>query len=74
MRRHLRDDGAFHRADVGKNGALFQMRREASRDVAARADRRAHDDEIGSTNRLRIILCRNVGEAEFAGAADDLLR
>ena len=74
MRRHLRDDRALHRTDVGYDGAAFEMRRNGLRDRAASADRRANDDEIGAGDGQRAILGDDVGKAEFGAATDDLRR
>src|ERR1700676_634498 len=51
-RRHLPDDRALDRADVGDNSTRFEESRDLLRDRATGADGNAEDDEVGVFDRL----------------------
>ena len=65
MRRHLADDRALDRADVGDDRAGFEERRDLLRDRPAGADRDAEDHEVGVLDGFRVGLQHAVDDAEF---------
>ncbi len=65
---HLADDHAFDRADVRYGRARREMRRDLLRDIAACADRNAHNDEIGAFDRGGIGLDDLIGNPELGDA------
>ena len=82
VRRHVANDRAFDRADVGDDGAGLEMRADLGRDRAAGADRDADDHEVGVLRRFGVGGDDLVGEAELdhalarrfrARGRDDLL-
>ncbi|MNW04358.1 hypothetical protein D3C71_2004390 [compost metagenome] len=50
MRRHLGDDGALRRADIGDDRARLQMGGNFGSDCTRSADRHRDDDEIGAAH------------------------
>ena len=73
MRRHVPDDRALDRADVGDDRARLEMRRDLLRHRAAGADGNAEDDEVGVLDRFRIGLQHAIDDAEFGDARAGLL-
>ncbi len=65
MRAHIAHDGGLHRADVGDDGAGFQMGRDLLRHGAAHADGHADDDEVGVLDGFRVGLDDLIGDAEL---------
>ena len=63
MRRHVANDRALHRADIGDNCAGREMRADLLGDGAAGADRNADDDEIGAFDRRGIGFHHLIGKA-----------
>ena len=74
MRRHVADDRALDRADVGDDRARLEMRRDLLRDRAAGADRDAEDDEVGVLDGFRIGLHHAIDDAELRHPRAGLLR
>src|SRR5665811_2390456 len=71
---HVADDGPLHRADIGNDGAVLEMRRDLRGDSAANADGDADNDEIGAFDRFRVGRANLVGNAEFGDACACLRR
>lgn len=74
VRRHIPDDGALDRADVGDDRAGFEMRGDLLRHRAAGADGNAEDDEIGVLHGFRIGRDDLIDDAELHHACARLLR
>ena len=74
MRRHLADDRALDRADVGDDRAGLEERRNLLRDRPAGADRDAEDHEVGVPDGFRVGLQHAVDDAEFNHPRACLLR
>ena len=73
MRRHLADDGALDRADVGHDRAGFEERCDLLSDRAAGADRDAEDHEVGVLDGFRVGLQHAVDDGEFGHPRAGLL-
>ena len=68
MRGHVAHDRALDRADIGNDRAGLEMGRDLLGDLAAGADRRADDDEIGAGDRRGVGFDHLIGETEFGDA------
>ena len=74
MRRHVPDDRALDRADVGDDRARREMSADLLGDRTAGADGNAEDDEVGVLDRFGVGLDHGIDDAEFADPCAGLLR
>ena len=66
MRRHVPDDRALDRADVGDDRARRKMSADLLGDRTAGADGNAEDDEVGVLDRFGIGLDHGIDDAELS--------